>query len=150
MRKYYCKHPNIIFDSEEFLTLSENILIFILKLDDLQINEGKIWDYVIKKEIAWNSSLTHNLDKWSNEHFLVLKNSLQNCLPLIRYFQISDEDIFDKIWPYQKLLEPTLWADIMLKFMAPNRNITITSHILPPRINYLQLYLHEIVFLLLN
>ncbi|RIB08488.1 hypothetical protein C2G38_2211541 [Gigaspora rosea] len=129
------KHPNIIFDSDEFLTLSENILIFILKLDDLQMDEGNIWDYIIKWGIAQNPSLPPDLDKWSDEHFLTLKNSLQNCLPLIRYFQISGEDIFDKIRPYQKLLEPALWADIMLKFMAPNRNITITSHVLPPRIN---------------
>ncbi|RIB14389.1 hypothetical protein C2G38_2195264 [Gigaspora rosea] len=129
------KHPNIIFDSDEFLTLSENILIFILKLDNLQMDEGKIWDYVIKRGVAQNLSLPPDIDKWSDEHFLTLKNSLQNCLPLIRYFQISGEDIFDKIRPYQKLLEPALWADIMLKFMAPNRNITITSHVLPPRIN---------------
>ncbi|RIB08489.1 hypothetical protein C2G38_2147030 [Gigaspora rosea] len=83
------KHPKIIFDSDEFLTLSENILIFILKLDDLQMDEGKIWDYVIKWGIARNPSLPPDLDKWSDEHFLALKNSLQNCLPLIRYFQIS-------------------------------------------------------------
>ncbi|RIB12770.1 ICP0-binding domain of ubiquitin-specific protease 7-domain-containing protein [Gigaspora rosea] len=127
------KHPNIIFDSDDFPALSENILIYILKLDNLQMNEGKIWDYVIKWGIARNPSLPPKLDQWSEVHFLALKNSLQNCLPLIRYFQTSGEDIFDKVRPYRKILEPTLWEDIMLKFMAPNRNIT--SNVLPPRIN---------------
>ncbi|KAF0476383.1 serine-enriched protein [Gigaspora margarita] len=125
------KHPNIIFDSEEFLTLPENILIFILKLNNLQIDEGKIWDYVIKWGIAQNPSLSSNPDQWSDLNFLSLKKTLQNCLPLIRYFQISGEDVFEKVRPYQKILEPTLWTDIMLKFMAPKKATSITS-ILPP------------------
>ncbi|RIB14835.1 hypothetical protein C2G38_2193960 [Gigaspora rosea] len=129
------KHPNIIFDSDEFCTLSENILIFILNLDNLQMDEVKIWDYVIKWGIAQNPSLPSDLDQWSDEHFLALKNSLQNCLPLIRYFQISGEDVCYKIRPYRKILDPTLWDDIMLKLVIPNKAITITSHVLPPRTN---------------
>ncbi|RIB29195.1 hypothetical protein C2G38_2239035 [Gigaspora rosea] len=127
------KHPNIIFDSDEFLSLPENILIFILKLDNLQMDEGKIWDYTIKWGIAQNTSLPPNLDRWSDEHFSALKRSLQDCLPLIRYFQIPGEDIFNKVKPYQKILDPNLWDDIMLKFMAPNS--PITSRVLPPRVN---------------
>ncbi|RIB15561.1 ICP0-binding domain of ubiquitin-specific protease 7-domain-containing protein [Gigaspora rosea] len=126
---------NFVFDSDEFLTLSENTLILILKLENLQMDEGKIWDYIIKWGIAQNPFLPSNLAQWSNQHFLALKNSLKNCLPLIRYFQISGEDIFDKVWPYRNILEPSLWEDIMIKFMAPNR--TIVSHILPPRVNSL-------------
>ncbi|RIB11630.1 hypothetical protein C2G38_2042515 [Gigaspora rosea] len=129
------KHPNIIFDSDGFLTLSENILIFILNLDNLQMDEVEIWDYVIKWGIAQNPTLPSDLDQWSNEEFLALKNSLQSCLPLIRYFQISGDDVCDKIRPYRKILEPTLWDDIMLKLVAPNKAITITSHVLPPRNN---------------
>ncbi|RIB13675.1 hypothetical protein C2G38_2197190 [Gigaspora rosea] len=129
------KHPSIIFDSNEFLDLSDNILIFILKLDDLQMDEGKIWDYTIKWGIAQNPSLPSNRDRWSDEHFLVLKNTLQNCLPLIRYFHISGEDISKNVWPYRKILDPTLWADIMLKFIAPNS--PITSRVLPPRVSTL-------------
>ncbi|RIB29194.1 hypothetical protein C2G38_2239033 [Gigaspora rosea] len=127
------KHPNIIFDSDEFLSLPENILIFILKLDNLQMDEGKIWDYTIKWGIAQNPSLPPNHDRWSDEHFSALKSSLQDCLPLIRYFQIPGEDVFNKVKPYQKILEPNLWDDIMLKFMAPNS--PITSRVLPPRVN---------------
>ncbi|CAG8828711.1 10072_t:CDS:1, partial [Dentiscutata erythropus] len=38
-----------------------------------------------------------------------------------------------KVQPYHKILNKTLWADIMLKFMVPNK--AITSHVLPPRTN---------------
>ncbi|RIB14388.1 hypothetical protein C2G38_2248270 [Gigaspora rosea] len=78
------KHPNIIFDSDEFLTLSENILIFILKLDNLQMDEGKIWDYVIKWGIAQNPSLPLDLDKWNitiNSHVLPPRINLPTTLP---------------------------------------------------------------------
>ncbi|RIB16236.1 hypothetical protein C2G38_2190506 [Gigaspora rosea] len=104
------------------------------QLDNLQMDEGKIWDYIINWGIAQNPSLPLNPDQWSDEHFLALKSSLQNCLPLIRYFQISGEDIFEKVRPYQKILDQTLWADIMLKFMAPNKAIS-TSNVLTPRKN---------------
>ncbi|RIB06305.1 hypothetical protein C2G38_2253294 [Gigaspora rosea] len=78
------------------------------------MDEGKLWDYVIKWGIAQNPSLPPDLDKWLDEHFLALKNSLQNCLPLIHYFQISGEDIFDKgkvVGRTQKTLAETLTKD---------------------------------------
>ncbi|RIB21024.1 ICP0-binding domain of ubiquitin-specific protease 7-domain-containing protein [Gigaspora rosea] len=99
------------------------------------MDEVKVWDYVIKWGIAQNPSLPSDLDQWSDEHFLTLKNSLQNCLPLIRYFQTSNDDVCDKVRPYQKILDPILWNDIMLKLVAINKAITITSHVLPPRTN---------------
>ncbi|RIB22190.1 hypothetical protein C2G38_2243466 [Gigaspora rosea] len=101
------KHPNIIFDSDEFLSLPENILIFILKLDNLQMDEGKIWDYTIKWGIAQNPSLPLNPDRWSDENFLTLKSSLQNCLPFIRYFQISGP-ITSRVLPPRVNLPSTL------------------------------------------
>ncbi|RIB11995.1 hypothetical protein C2G38_2042211 [Gigaspora rosea] len=126
------RYPGTVFDSNEFLNISEDILVFILLLDNLQMDEGKIWDNMIKWGIAQNPSLPSNLDQWTDDHFIILKKSLQNCLPLIRYFQMSGEDVFDKVRPYQKILDPTIWADVMLKFMVPNKAIT-TSQILPPR-----------------
>ncbi|RIB27498.1 hypothetical protein C2G38_2137786 [Gigaspora rosea] len=119
------KYPNIVFDSDEFNTLSENILVNILKLaifflkkqptetekkmefldDNLQMDEGLIWDHVIRWGIAQNTSLSSNPKQWSDADFLIMKNTLQNCLPLIRYFQISGQDIFKKVRPYQKILD---------------------------------------------
>ncbi|RIB22187.1 hypothetical protein C2G38_2033783 [Gigaspora rosea] len=111
-----------------------DVLIKHVQLFLLENNASwKNLDSTIKWGIAQNPSLPLNPDRWSDEDFLTLKSSLQNCLPFIRYFQISGEDIFNKIRPYQKILDPNLWADIMLKFMAPNS--PITSRVLPPRVN---------------
>ncbi|RHZ89667.1 hypothetical protein Glove_13g80 [Diversispora epigaea] len=99
------KHPNIIFDSSDFASIPESALVSLLKRDDLQMEEVKIWDYVIKWGISQNPTLLKNLEEWSKEDFLTLKTTLQQCLPFIRYFHISNAEIFDKIRPYKKILD---------------------------------------------
>ncbi|RHZ60860.1 hypothetical protein Glove_350g177 [Diversispora epigaea] len=125
------KHPNTIFESENFLSLPEGALISILKQDDLQLEEGKIWEYVIKWGKAKNSTLPTNFDKWTSDNFLTLKETLKGCLPHIRYFSLSNEDVIERIFPYQQILEPKLFLDINSKIMTPNKQIS--SIILPPR-----------------
>ncbi|RHZ59361.1 hypothetical protein Glove_364g24 [Diversispora epigaea] len=106
------KYPNIIFESSDFTSLQESALVSLLKQDDLQIEEIKIWDYVIKWGIARNFTLPTNLEEWTKENFLTLKTALQQCLPLIRYFHILNLEIFGKIRPYNKTLDKQLWEDI--------------------------------------
>ncbi|RHZ85724.1 hypothetical protein Glove_61g14 [Diversispora epigaea] len=114
------KHPNTVFESDNFHSLPEDALVSILKRDDLQLEEGKIWKYIIQWGKAKNSNLPTRLDKWTNDNFLTLKNDLKECLPHIRYFSFSHEDIFEKLFPYQQLLEPKLWLDINSKILVPN------------------------------
>ncbi|RHZ65610.1 hypothetical protein Glove_313g45 [Diversispora epigaea] len=125
------KHPNTIFESENFHSLPEDALISILKQDDLQLEEGKIWEYVIKWGRAKNSTLPTNLDQWTSDNFLTLKETLKECLPHVRYFSFSKEDVIKKLFPYQQILEPKLFLDINSKIMIPD--MPISSIILPPR-----------------
>ncbi|RHZ87281.1 hypothetical protein Glove_37g125 [Diversispora epigaea] len=125
------KHPDTILDSENFNSLPEDVLISIIRLDDLQLEEDKIWDYVIQWGKAKNQTLPANLNEWTSDNFLTLKTTLKLCLPHIRYFNISSEQVFKKLYPYQQLFEPKLWLDINAKFLAPNE--PISSTILPPR-----------------
>lgn len=123
------KDPNIIFNSDDYVNLSESALVSLLKLDNLSMNEGEIWDQVIRWGIAQNPDFDPNPAQWSNEKFLTLTTTLKKCLPLIRYFQITGEDVMDKLYPYHQIFEPNLWKDIVSKLAAPNR--TITTTILP-------------------
>ncbi|RHZ53634.1 hypothetical protein Glove_440g5 [Diversispora epigaea] len=129
------KHPNLIFESEDFTSLQEAALISILENDNLQLEEIKIWDYVIKWGIAQNSILPTNLEEWSEEDFKTLKTTLQRCLPLIRYFHISEKDIWEKLKPYRNILGTQLWDDLNQKFMFPNQQVK--SLVLPQRVNEL-------------
>ncbi|RHZ65613.1 hypothetical protein Glove_313g49 [Diversispora epigaea] len=125
------KYPNTIFESENFHSLPEDALISILKHDDLQLEEGKIWEYLIKWGKVKNSALPTNFDKWTSDNFLTLKETLKGCLPHIRYFSFSNEDVVEKLFPYQQILEPKLFHDINSKIIIPNKQIA--SIVLPPR-----------------
>ncbi|RHZ66625.1 hypothetical protein Glove_306g51 [Diversispora epigaea] len=115
------KYPSLIFDAEDFTSLQEAALISLLKRDDLQVEEAKIWEYVIKWGIAQNPTLPANLDEWNKDNFLTLKTTLQHCLPYIRYFHISGDDILKKVEPYKKILDKQLWKDLMHHFLSPNQ-----------------------------
>ncbi|RHZ51181.1 hypothetical protein Glove_482g45 [Diversispora epigaea] len=105
------KYPNLIFESEDFSSLQETVLVSILKKDDLQVEETKIWDYVIKWGIAQNPTLPTNSEEWSNENFMTLKTTLQQCLPLIRYFHISVNESFSTIINKEHVAELSSWID---------------------------------------
>ncbi|RIB24925.1 hypothetical protein C2G38_2068724, partial [Gigaspora rosea] len=95
------------------------------------MDEIKIWNHIIDWGIAQNSNLESDPEDWSQEDFLTLKTSLKNCLPHIRYFQISGNDIIDKVYPYQQILDKNLWKDILKRVIDSNR--PISSIILPLR-----------------
>ncbi|RHZ87640.1 hypothetical protein Glove_33g291 [Diversispora epigaea] len=125
------KYPNLIFDSSDFASIPEFSLISLLKRDDLQMKEVEIWDYVIKWGTTQNPTLPTNLGDWTKENFLTLKTTLQQCLPHIRYFHITNIEVYDKIRPYKKILDKQLWEDINQHLVAPDR--PIKSIILPAR-----------------
>ncbi|RHZ54304.1 hypothetical protein Glove_428g32 [Diversispora epigaea] len=125
------KNPNLIFDSSDFTSLPESALVSLLKRDDLQMKEIEIWDYVIKWGISQNPTLPTNLEKWTKWNFLTLKTTLQQFLPLIRYFHITNIEIYDKIRPYKKILDKQLWKDIIQHSFAPDR--PVKSIVLPAR-----------------
>ncbi|RHZ51199.1 hypothetical protein Glove_482g67 [Diversispora epigaea] len=133
LKKFYndiiAKQPNLIFESEDFTSLHETALISILKRDDLEIEEIKIWDYVIKWGIAQNPTLPTNSEEWSNENFKALKITLQKCLPYIRYFHIPGEYVMES---NKKILEDRLWDDMIQLYMTPNKSVK--SLALPTRI----------------
>ncbi|RHZ60977.1 hypothetical protein Glove_350g71 [Diversispora epigaea] len=125
------RHPNIIFENSDFNSLPESALISLIKRDDLQMEEIKIWDYVIKWGIAQNPTLPTNFEEWTRENFLTLKITLQQLISLIRYFHISNAEIVRKIMPYKKILDKQLWKDIVQRMAIPDQ--PVKSNILPAR-----------------
>ncbi|RIB09180.1 hypothetical protein C2G38_289646 [Gigaspora rosea] len=125
------KYPSQIFDSDYFTSLPEKALVSIIGRDDLQMEEIKFWNYVIKWGIAQNPELPSDSKDWSHENFLSLKTTLQNCLPLIRYFQMSGDDIYNQVYLYKQILDKNLWKDVKKRLASQNQ--PILSKILPPR-----------------
>ncbi|RHZ73637.1 hypothetical protein Glove_230g52 [Diversispora epigaea] len=117
------RHPSIIFESAEFTSLHESALMLILKRDDLQMKESEIWDYLIKWGTAQNPTLPEKLEEWSDENFMTLKTTLQQCLPLIRYFHIPNSDVMYKIKPYKKILDKQIWSDLNQHSTLPDQPV---------------------------
>ncbi|RHZ77715.1 hypothetical protein Glove_174g40 [Diversispora epigaea] len=125
------KSPSLIFNAKDFNFLQEVALVSLLKHDNLYLEESEIWEYTLEWGIAQNPALPTNLEEWTNENFTTLKTSLQQCLPYIRYFQISSADIWNKVRPYKKILDKQLWNDLKQYLAAPDQ--PVKSKVLPPR-----------------
>src|SRR5581483_2820240 len=96
------KSPQKIFKSLDFTLLSEKSLISLIKRDDLQMKEIDVWERVLKWGLEKNPKLLSDPTTWSDNDFKTMKNTLQHCLPLIRFFSLSSDDLVQKIRPYKK------------------------------------------------
>ncbi len=82
---FMAKSPEKIFKSFDFTSLSEKSLISLIKRDDLQMKEIEIWEYVLKWGLEQNPTLLPDPITWSDNDFKMMENTLQHCLPLIRF-----------------------------------------------------------------
>ena len=62
-----------------------------------------------------------------------MENTLQHCLPFIRFFSLSSKEFLDKIRPYKKLLKHQLYEDLVNSHMdpycKPNENILFPRNV---------------------
>ncbi|RHZ44696.1 hypothetical protein Glove_712g15 [Diversispora epigaea] len=128
-----CKEPRYLFDSEEFLTMEESLLLPFLKLDNLQIEEVEIWNNIIRWGISQNPLLNSiHVSNWKTEDFDTLAKTLKDCLPLIGFSQISSSDFFDKVWTYRNILPPEILEESMrhyLKTSCPPKPVILAKRL---------------------
>jgi len=129
---YMTKFPQKIFKSLDFTSLSEKSLISLIKRDDLQMKEVEVWEYVLKWGLAKNPTLIQDPVTWSDDDFKMMENTLQYCLPLIRFFSLSSDDHVQKIRPYKKLLKDELYEELLNSYLdsssKPNDNILLPRY----------------------
>ena len=106
---FIAKSPEKIFKSLDFTSISEKSLVQLIKRDDLQMKEIEVWEHVLKWGLTQNPTITPDPGTWSDNDFKIMENTLQHCLPFIRFFSLSPEEFSDKVRPYQKLLKCQLY-----------------------------------------
>src|SRR5581483_2287858 len=114
------KFPEKVFKSLDFTSLSEKSLVSLIKKDNLQMKEVEVWDHVLKWGLAKNSTLIQFPETWSDNDFKTMENTLQHCLPLIRFFSLSSEEFMEKVRPYKKLLKRQLYEELLNSYLNPN------------------------------
>src|SRR6266498_2548142 len=112
--------PKKAFKAFDFTLLSENSLISLIKRDDLQMKEVEVWEYVLKWGLEKNPFLVPDPITWSDNDFKMMENTLQHCLPLIRFFSLSSEDFFQKVRPYKRLLKYQLYEGLLGSYLDSN------------------------------
>jgi len=83
---YIARRATTIFAQSGFLTLPKNVIVALVKLDELSMKEGDLFNRVL----AWGKAECKRLDKDASK---ALKEVLTDILPHIRFPLMSIEDI---------------------------------------------------------
>ncbi|EXX77703.1 uncharacterized protein OCT59_029343 [Rhizophagus irregularis] len=127
--------PEQVFSSLDFTSLPEKSLVSLIKRDDLQMKEIEVWENVLKWGLAKNQTIVSKpLDKWTDDDFKTIKNTLQHCIPLIRFYSLSPKDFLCKIYPYKKLLDQQLFESLLSSYMNPDSEPSDNNILLPRNI----------------
>jgi hypothetical protein len=110
--KKICEEPEILFNSNQFINLSEHLLEFLLKQDNLNLDEVLIWDGLIKWCLAQHFNISRDIKKWNIDDITIMERTIHKFIPLIRFYDISLEDFNLKVLPYRELLPCNLINDI--------------------------------------
>ncbi|RIA83420.1 hypothetical protein C1645_786408 [Glomus cerebriforme] len=109
--------PTWLTEAQDLDTLEESILFSLLRQYNFNLEHIARWDLIIKWGLLQNPSLDkEKLSEWSDEDFKLLGWTLRNLLPLIKFTEISRNDIYSKILPYEKILSPQEMDNSALKW----------------------------------
>ncbi|CAI2188005.1 19095_t:CDS:2 [Funneliformis geosporum] len=99
-----CANPQPFIASNHFLSLDKDILIGLLKRDDLQVEEIDAWDCLIQWGIKQIPDLESDRAKWDQKDFKALEKTLKELVPFIRFMEISPIEFYDKVRPYKVVI----------------------------------------------
>ncbi|UZO02744.1 uncharacterized protein OCT59_021223 [Rhizophagus irregularis] len=111
------KEPNKIFNSPRFTSVPKKLLVTIIKNDNHQMSEIQVWEHVIKWGFAQNPELPSDPTSFSKDDFNTLKNTLQQCIPFIRFRNLTSKEFLKKVKPYKKILPKELYNDLLEYFL---------------------------------
>jgi hypothetical protein len=112
------KEPDKIFKSLNFSSIPEKLLTTLIQDDNLQMSEIQIWEHVLKWGLAQNPELPSDPTNFSKEDFDALKNTLQHCIPFIRFGNLTSKEFMDKVLPYEEVLPKKLYKDLLKTFLS--------------------------------
>ncbi|EXX52110.1 uncharacterized protein OCT59_021266 [Rhizophagus irregularis] len=138
IRKYcidlISKEPNKIFNSPNFSSIQEELLIATIQNNNLRISEIQIWEHVIKWGLAQNSELPPDYTSFAKDDFNTLKNTLQKCIPYIKFQNLTSKEFLHNVFPYREILPKELYIDLLKTFLnsdyRPPKNFKVDSVII--------------------
>jgi hypothetical protein len=111
------KKPDKIFKSLDFPSIPEKILISLIQNDNLKMNEVQVWENVLKWGRNQNPELPSDSASFSADDFNLLKNILQQCIPFIKFYNLTAKEFLDNVFPYRKIIPEELFMDLLKLFL---------------------------------
>ena len=56
-------------------------------------------------------------NEWTDKNYEDLKNILKNLIPLIRFLDISSDDFYDKVHPYERIIPHQIYDELMSYYL---------------------------------
>ncbi|GBC06506.1 hypothetical protein RclHR1_06890010 [Rhizophagus clarus] len=111
------KEPEKIFNSIDFNSISEKCLISLIQHENSQKNTIQVWEHVLKWGISQNPELPSDPLNYSKDDFNTLKNSLQQCILLIKFYNLTSKEFVEKVYPYKKIIPKELREKLIKDFI---------------------------------
>src|SRR5579871_1046912 len=111
------KHPDKIFQSPNFSSIPEKLLVSVIQNDNLRMSEIQVWEHVLKWGHAQNPELSTDSASLSKDDFNILKNTLQQLIPFIKFYNFTSREFTEKVLPYKKVLPKELYKDLNKTFL---------------------------------
>ncbi|RGB42398.1 hypothetical protein C1646_751052 [Rhizophagus diaphanus] len=112
------KEPVKIFNSLNFSSIPEKLLITIIQNDNLQMSEIQVWEHVLKWGHAQNPELPSDITNYSKDDFNALKSTLQQFIPFIKFYNLTNKEFTDKVLPYREILSEELFINLLITFLS--------------------------------
>src|SRR6266496_2670475 len=81
------------------------------------MSEVQIWEHIIKWGLAQNPELPSDPTRFSKDDFNTLKNTLQRCIPFIKFHNLTSREFSKMVIPYKKILPKKLYKDLLDDFL---------------------------------
>jgi hypothetical protein len=112
--------PDIILKSDNMGDLPKATFISLLKNDELNMDEGDVWMSVVQWAVNQIAGLTDNPTSWSTNDVDAVKDIIAECIPHIRFFNMSAEVFNEKVAPFIELLPRELRSDLLSYYLQKN------------------------------
>ena len=115
-----CQEPEVLFGTDKILSLSAQTLESLLKRDDLALDEIEVWNNLIKWAHTQQPTVNKDPSEWTKDELTLMERTLLRFIPLIRFHDITSEEYYDKVVPYDDLLPKKLKNGILKFYLTPN------------------------------
>ncbi|RGB42396.1 hypothetical protein C1646_751050 [Rhizophagus diaphanus] len=112
------KEPIKIFNSLNFSSIPEKLLITIIQNNNLQLSEIQVWEHILKWGHAQHPELPTNVINYSKDDFSALKSTLQQFIPFIKFDNLTSKEFLDGVFPFREILPEELHINLLKTFLS--------------------------------